>query len=119
LDAFDGTGDGIGGLFDGIGDLAAGALEGLLCFLAEGFGLLLEVGGGILEIVDAVVEVSAQLAAGFYAGLRGVEKRDGRTGGNAQAKSDPDSFCTHNVSSAGRYQPPEGEIQWGADWLRL
>ena len=101
MDAFDGTGDGIGGLFDGIGDLAAGALEGLLCFLAEGFGLLLEVGGGVLEIVDAVVEVAAQLAAGLDARLGCVEKSDGGTRGYAQAKRDPDCFCTHTISPAG------------------
>jgi hypothetical protein len=101
LDAFDGSRDGFGGLFDDIGDLAPGAPEGLAGLVAEGFGLLLEAGGGVLKIVHAVVEVAAQLAAGPDAGLRGVEKSDGGTGGDAQAKRDPDCFCTHTVSPAG------------------
>ena len=91
-----------GGHLDDIGDLSLGALEGLAGLVAEGFGLLFEVGCGVLEIVHAIVEVPAQLAAGLDAGLRGVEKRDSRTRGYAQAECDPDSFCTHTVSLGGR-----------------
>jgi hypothetical protein len=99
LSGFDSALNDVTGLVYYAVDSASGALDSFVSFFAEALGLLLEVVGGIFEIVPCILDSLAKLLARLGAGLRSVEKSDGGACCYADPECQPIVFCAH----VGRY----------------
>jgi hypothetical protein len=118
LSRFDSALNGVTGLVYYALDAPSGALDSLISFFAEAFGLLLEVIGGVFQVISCVFDTLAKLFARFGAGLGSVEKSDCGPCCHAYAEGQPVVFCAHFLSYLViRLYFAFGWIRGECDWL--
>ena len=86
---FHGTLEDVAGFVDGVSYLATASFDGFLLLFAETLCLLLEVVGGIFEIVPCILNSLAELFAGLSPCLWSVEQSDCGTCGYTDAEGEP------------------------------